>query len=181
MPEADRGDAVDPQLLDDLVERGEEFVLGLGRSRALDAIGRCALAVDDPGGDLRPAHVDPDRALLWSRGYDSPPNGRREKSPTASTGADASRGGCRRSANPSAQPARTDREPRRFKGPGPKPQAPKRRAPNWRRWIGSASRVFVLLLVAWGVASYLAMRSGAKEANKRLPASAKAALVPQTA
>jgi anionic cell wall polymer biosynthesis LytR-Cps2A-Psr (LCP) family protein len=73
---------------------------------------------------------------------------------------------------------RTDGEPSRFKGPGPKPQAPKGR-PNWRRRILIGVLVLFLLIIAWGAASYLALRSGAKEANKRLPESAKAALVPQ--
>ena len=73
---------------------------------------------------------------------------------------------------------RTDRKPTRFKGPGPKAQAPKGR-PNWRRRILVGVLVLFVLLIAWGVASYLALRSGAKEANGRLPESAKAALVPQ--
>jgi polyisoprenyl-teichoic acid--peptidoglycan teichoic acid transferase len=73
---------------------------------------------------------------------------------------------------------RTDRAPGRFKGPGPKAQAPKGEA-NWRRRILIGLVILFVLLVVWGVASYLALRSGAKEANDRLPGSAKAALVPQ--
>jgi polyisoprenyl-teichoic acid--peptidoglycan teichoic acid transferase len=73
---------------------------------------------------------------------------------------------------------RTDRKPGRFKGPGPKPQAPKGK-PNWRRRILIAVALLFVLLIVWGIASYLALRSGAKAANERLPDSAKAALVPQ--
>ena len=73
---------------------------------------------------------------------------------------------------------RTDRKPTRFKGPGPKAQAPKGKA-NWRRRILVGVLVLFVALIVWGVASYLALRSGAKEANGRLPESAKAALVPQ--
>jgi len=80
---------------------------------------------------------------------------------------------------PERGPARTDRKPTRFKGPGPKPAGPKRKF-NWRRAILLGVLLLFTLLLVWGVASYLALRSGAKEANKRLPASAKAALVPQS-
>jgi polyisoprenyl-teichoic acid--peptidoglycan teichoic acid transferase len=73
---------------------------------------------------------------------------------------------------------RTDRKPGQFKGPGPKPQAPKGK-PNWRRRILIGVALLFVLLIVWGIASYLALRSGAKAANERLPDSAKAALVPQ--
>jgi len=80
---------------------------------------------------------------------------------------------------PERAPARTERPPRRFKGPGPKQPGPKRER-NWGRWIGIGVAAFFVLVLVWGVASYLSIRSGAKAANKRLPASAKAALVPQS-
>ena len=73
---------------------------------------------------------------------------------------------------------RPERKPTRFKGPGPKAQTARGR-PNWRRRILVGVVLLFVLLIVWGVASYLALRSGAKEANKRLPESAKAALVPQ--
>jgi LCP family protein required for cell wall assembly len=73
---------------------------------------------------------------------------------------------------------RPERKPTRFKGPGPKAQAPGRKA-NWRRGILIGVVILFVLLIVWAAASYLALRSGAKEANKRLPDSAKAALVPQ--
>lgn len=74
---------------------------------------------------------------------------------------------------------RTDRKPLRFKGPGPKVR-PEKGKPNWRRRILIGVVVFFVLLLVWGVTSYLALRSGAKAANERLPGSAKAALVPQS-
>jgi LCP family protein required for cell wall assembly len=66
----------------------------------------------------------------------------------------------------------------RYRYRGPKPPRPPRRA-NWRRRILIAVLILALLLVAWAVASYLALRSGVKEANERLPPRARAALVPQ--
>jgi LCP family protein required for cell wall assembly len=82
-------------------------------------------------------------------------------------------------AKPERAPDRTDRKPFRFKGPGPKREKAKGDV-NWRRGILIGVIVLFVLLLVWGVASYLALRSGAKAANKRLPKSAKAALVPQS-
>jgi LCP family protein required for cell wall assembly len=81
---------------------------------------------------------------------------------------------------PERAPARTDRKPPlRFKGPGPKPEKTTG-TPNWRRRILVGVIVLFVLLLVRGAASYLALRSGAKAANKRLAHSAKAALVPQS-
>src|SRR5207247_1361252 len=43
-----------------------------------------------------------------------------------------------------------------------------------------ALSAFLVLVLVWGIASYLSLRSGAKAANKRLPDSANAALVTQS-
>jgi polyisoprenyl-teichoic acid--peptidoglycan teichoic acid transferase len=80
---------------------------------------------------------------------------------------------------PERAPTRTDRKPLRFKGPGPKPEKAKGKANSRRRILIGVILLFVLLLV-WGVASYFALRSGAKAANKRLAPAAKASLVPQS-
>ncbi len=80
---------------------------------------------------------------------------------------------------PERAPARTDRKPFRFKGPGPKAEKTKGKA-NWRRRILVGVILLFVLLLVWGVTSYLALRSGAKAANKRLSPSAEAALVPQS-
>ena len=48
------------------------------------------------------------------------------------------------------------------------PAAPKRR--RWGRWVAVGFLVLVLVLVAWSVASYLAVSSGVSEANDRVPA-----------
>jgi LCP family protein required for cell wall assembly len=80
---------------------------------------------------------------------------------------------------PERAPSGDGRPPIRFKGPGPRPTRPKGE-PNWRRRVLIAVAVLFVLLLVWIVASYLALRSGAKEANKRLSRSAKAALVPQS-
>jgi LCP family protein required for cell wall assembly len=81
---------------------------------------------------------------------------------------------------PERAPARTDGKPLRFKGPGPRTEKKPKGKANWRRRILVGVIVLFVLLLVWGVASYLALRSGAKAANKRLAPSAKAALVPQT-
>ena len=82
-------------------------------------------------------------------------------------------------ARPERSPARRERPPARFKGPGPR--APKTKgAANWPRRIGIGVAIFFVLVLVWAIGSYLALRSGANAANKRLPRSAKAALVPQS-
>jgi LCP family protein required for cell wall assembly len=64
--------------------------------------------------------------------------------------------------------------------PGSAVAAPKRRRRiGWGRGIALALGALVLLLVAWGVASYLAVRSSVEAANDRLDARTRAALTPQ--
>jgi polyisoprenyl-teichoic acid--peptidoglycan teichoic acid transferase len=79
---------------------------------------------------------------------------------------------------PERAPARPDRKPFRFKGPGPRAVKPKRKA-NWRRRVLLGVILLFVLFIVWGVTSYLALRTGAKAANARLGAGAEAALVPQ--
>ena len=85
-------------------------------------------------------------------------------------------------AKPERTPPRRERPPAQFKGPGP--SVPKKKGErNWGRWIGIGLVVFLVLVLVWAVGSYLALRSGAHEANKRLEKrypTAKAALVPQS-
>ena len=68
---------------------------------------------------------------------------------------------------PSRAPVRADRDGRSYPSPGP--VKPKRRWTRWRT-VGLVLGLLVLLLIVWGVASYFSLRSGVKEANKRLPA-----------
>ena len=65
----------------------------------------------------------------------------------------------------------------RYAGPGPTP----RRPPRWGRRIGITLLVVVLAVVAWGVASFLALRAGVREANERLPEKARVTLTRQDA
>ena len=67
---------------------------------------------------------------------------------------------------PERSARRPDRKPPQFKGPGPKVHKPKGKA-NWRRRILVTVILLFVLLIVWAVASYLALRSGAKEANER--------------
>lgn len=62
-------------------------------------------------------------------------------------------------------------------GPGLPPRRRRRRA---ILWVGLALLALALLLVAWVAAGYLSFRGGVEEANRRLPASAAAALAPAT-
>ena len=51
--------------------------------------------------------------------------------------------------------------------------------PRWGRRVGLAVLVLGVLLLVWLIASYLAFRSGVKEANARLPKAVEASLAPQ--
>ena len=57
--------------------------------------------------------------------------------------------------------------------------ANQRRGIRWGRLLAIGIPSLVLLLVLWTVLGYLAVRRGVESANKRLPASAAAALTPQ--
>jgi polyisoprenyl-teichoic acid--peptidoglycan teichoic acid transferase len=67
----------------------------------------------------------------------------------------------------------------RLRYPGPGPKEPRRRRLGWRSRILLTLALVFLLLVAWVVASYLSLRKGAEDANKRLPAAALNTLEPQ--
>ncbi len=58
-------------------------------------------------------------------------------------------------------------------------ERPRRRGFGWKRVVLLSLGVLLILVVAWGAASYLSFRSGIKAANHRLPTSAKAALTKQ--
>ncbi|MGE5689720.1 MAG: LCP family protein [Pseudomonadota bacterium] len=66
------------------------------------------------------------------------------------------------------------------RAPAPAPTAPEQQPParrvSWGRLIGIAALVLVLLVVVWGVASFLAVRSGMQGANDRVDADTRAAL-----
>src|SRR5919108_698911 len=67
---------------------------------------------------------------------------------------------------------------RDYRGPGPKRPAKGWRAWGWKRWTGLSILALFLLLFIWLLAAYLSFRGGVKAANKRLPESARLALVP---
>src|SRR5439155_4390704 len=50
---------------------------------------------------------------------------------------------------------------------------------RWRVWIPIAAGTVLGLLIIWGVATYFAVQSGVSDANKRLPAAARAELAKQ--
>jgi LCP family protein required for cell wall assembly len=66
----------------------------------------------------------------------------------------------------------------RYRGPGPKPAARRPRQIRWGRELTIALVLIVLFFIVWAALGYLVFRGGVKDANKRLPASAKRALTP---
>src|SRR4051812_16154266 len=67
---------------------------------------------------------------------------------------------------------------RDYRGPGARPQGSAGR-PRWGRRITLGILLLLVLLVVWGVASYLAFSHGVSDANKRLDPNAKSALTAQ--
>jgi LCP family protein required for cell wall assembly len=82
---------------------------------------------------------------------------------------------------PERGPRRDGQRPPRLRYPGPGPKEKERwwRRWSWRRRILLGVVLLFLLLVVWLVMSYLAIRSGAKDANARLSPAARTALEPQ--
>ena len=68
-------------------------------------------------------------------------------------------------------------EPQRPRGPGPVKRS--RRKGGWKRRTAIALAVLLVLLVAWGAASFLSFRKGVAAANARLAPEAVHALDPQ--
>jgi LCP family protein required for cell wall assembly len=84
---------------------------------------------------------------------------------------------------PEKAPPRTrkDRDGRsRYRGPGPKTAPRRPRQIRWARELTIALVLIILFFVVWGALGYLVFRSGVKDANKRLPQSARTALAPDT-
>jgi LCP family protein required for cell wall assembly len=71
----------------------------------------------------------------------------------------------------------TRRPERQPKGENERPKPPGR--PRWRRRIGLTVLLLGLLLIVWLVLGYLSFHSGVKEANARLPKTARSSLAPQ--
>jgi LCP family protein required for cell wall assembly len=66
-----------------------------------------------------------------------------------------------------------------YRGPsGRRPRS--RRQLDWRRALLWGIPTLIVLIVLWGLFSYLSFRGGVSEANKRLPAAASAALTKQS-
>jgi LCP family protein required for cell wall assembly len=55
-----------------------------------------------------------------------------------------------------------------------------RRRWTWKRWLVVTLVALVVFLIVWGVAGYLSVRSGVKDANARLPVGTDAALAKQS-
>ena len=72
-------------------------------------------------------------------------------------------------------PSRDGRRQTPYRGPGPQPSRKRR----WRRWVLLGIVLLLGVVVAWAVASYLAVRSGVEEANDRLGRGAQRALTKQ--
>jgi LCP family protein required for cell wall assembly len=87
-------------------------------------------------------------------------------------------------ASPPSRPPRTPRPARdgrsNYRGPGPRPRVRTARRIRWGREIGIAIVLVLLFFVVWAVLGYLVARGGVSDANKRLPATARTALTPDT-
>jgi len=78
-----------------------------------------------------------------------------------------------------SRPGLDEAPPQRTGGDG-RERAPRPgRQIGWKRVLLFTAGALLILFVAWGAASYLALRSGVAAANRRLPTSAKAELVKQ--
>lgn len=85
---------------------------------------------------------------------------------------------------PEKRPPRGPRAPRdgrdgraRYRGPGPKPGARPSRHIRWGREIAIALILVLLFFVFWALLGYFTFRGGVSAANKRLPKTARGALV----
>ena len=168
-PEADRDHAV--------VEQPSTISSSAARSSSCDSVGRRpldALRRIRPSRSTTPAAIfvpptsTPIAEVCHVRGYDTPPDGpgrkalpRLPRRTRRRAGADAAQAGARR------RPTRA--KPPRVQGPGPKPQTPKGKA-NWRRRIADRRRSSSSSSCSSGASPATSpLRSGAKEANERLP------------
>src|SRR5262249_15011606 len=130
----------------------------------------------DPGEDLRPAEVDPDDSLTHRLANLT------RRMPGEEKPYRVYRGGRQKGKVPTA--ARRTRATARARGAdgassyrGPGPRTRKR----WtrRRWLVVGLVAVLVLILVWALASYLSLRNGVKDANKRLPAGAEEALTHQ--
>src|SRR5262245_44025970 len=64
-----------------------------------------------------------------------------------------------------------------YRGPGATPERGRRR---WGLWTAIGLGALLILIVVWGVASWLSFSSGVATANKQLDQNAKLALAPQS-
>ncbi len=83
----------------------------------------------------------------------------------------------RRQASDGDGGGRSDPSRVEYRGPGARPE---RRRPRWGRRVGLGLLVLLLLVIAWGVASWFAVSSGVSDANKRLQPDARLALTHQS-
>jgi LCP family protein required for cell wall assembly len=80
---------------------------------------------------------------------------------------------------PPPRTPRTGRDGRKnYRGPGPRTRTRTPRQIRWGREITIAIVLIVLFFIAWAALGYLVFRGGVKDANKRLPQTARTALAP---
>ena len=156
----DRSRTVLEQPLDHGVELAEEGVGPVGRCGDLDRPPDRAVALERAAEDLRPADVHSDDPV---RRHDAATIPR--LMPDQDKPYRVYRGGRAKGRVPLT---RHEAKGRADASERPKQGSRKRRRPG--RWIVLALVLLLILLVAWGVGSYLAIASGVEEANARVPA-----------
>ena len=165
----DRSRAIDEQVLDNAVDRGQHLLLRSVRGRDLDRAPDRAVARDEAGKNLRSAEVDSDNAFFMHRAATITARMPEQEKPYR-----VYKGGRAKGKVPLQRPSTT--------GPTDSGAGSTQRKPRKRRLgrsITLALALVLLLGVVWLVASYWSFSRGISVANARVPAPVVAELTTQ--
>jgi len=165
----DRSRAIDEQVLDNAVDRGQHLLLRSVRGRDLDRAPDRPVARDEAGKNLRSAEVDSDNAFFMHRAATITARMPEQEKPYR-----VYKGGRAKGKVPLQRPSTT--------GPTDSDAGSTQRKPRQRRLgrsITLALALVLLLGVVWLVASYWSFSRGISVANARVPAPVVAELTTQ--